>query len=146
MGEDMFDTTSMDYEYIKQFYETNRGSTHTMLTLNTTHYNASEEDLTESLGLLPIWVREYNILSVYEPDVAPVKDLVQYMTERYGFGELYRFGGDVQEDGSYKSNYDEDDDLQYVGKMDTKDGTVYFYPYAITALPTDEGYFITRMD
>ena len=138
MGEDMFDTTSMDYEYIKQFYETDRGSTHNMLTLNTTHYDAPKEHLAESLGLLPHWVVEYNMLGE--------SDLVQYMTERYGFGELYRFGGDVQEDGSYKSNYDEDDDLQYVGKMDTKDGTVYFYPYAITALPTDEGYFITRMD
>ena len=137
MGEDMFDTTSMDYEYIKQFYE-NRGSTNTMLTLNTTHYDAPKEHLVESLGLLPRWVVEYNVLGE--------SDLVQWMTERYGFGELYRFGGDVQEDGSYKSNYDEDDDLQYVGKMETKDGTVYFYPYAITALPTDEGYFITRMD
>ena len=137
MGEDMFDTTSMDYEYIKQFYET-RGDTNTMLKLNTTHYDAPKEHLAESLGLLPHWVVEYNMLGE--------SDLVQYMTERYGFGELYRFGGDVQEDGSYKSNYDEDDDLQYVGKMDTKDGTVYFYPYAITALPTDEGYFITRMD
>ena len=137
MGEDMFDTTSMDYEYIVQFYET-KGDINTMLKLNTTHYDAPKEHLVESLGLLPHWVVEYNMLGE--------SDLVQYMTERYGFGELYRFGGDVQEDGSYKSNYDEEDDLQYVGKMDTKDGTVYFYPYAITALPTDEGYFITRMD
>ena len=137
MNEDMFDTTSMDYEYIVQFYET-KGDINTMLKLNTTHYDAPKEHLVEPLGLLPHWVVEYNMLGE--------SDLVQYMTERYGFGELYRFGGDVQEDGSYKSNYDEDDDLQYVGKMDTKDGTVYFYPYAITALPTDEGYFITRMD
>lgn len=137
MGEDMFDTQSMDYKYLVQFYET-KGDINTMLKLNTTHYDAPKEHLVESLGLLPHWVVEYNLLGE--------SDLVQYMTERYGFGELYRFGGDVQEDGSYKSNYDEDDDLQYVGKMDTKDGTVYFYPYAITALPTDEGYFITRMD
>ena len=137
MGEDMFDTQSMDYKYLVQFYET-KGDINTMLKLNTTHYDAPKEHLVESLGLLPHWVVEYNMLGE--------SDLVQYMTERYGFGELYRFGGDVQEDGSYKSNYDEDDDLQYVGKMDTKDGTVYFYPYAITALPTDEGYFITRMD
>jgi len=109
-----------------------------MLTLNTTHYDAPKEHLVESLGLLPHWVVEYNLLGE--------SDIVQYMTKRYGFGELYRFGGDVLEDGSYKSNCDEDEDLQYVGKMDTKDGTVYFYPYAITALPTDEGHFITRMD
>ena len=108
-----------------------------MLTLNTTHYDAPKEHLVESLGLLPHWVVEYNMLGE--------SDLVQWMKERYGFG-LYKFEGEVLEDGSYRSFFDEDDDLQYVGKMDTKDGPVYFYPYAITALPTEDGYFITRMD
>ena len=71
---------------------------------------------------------------------------MQYMTERYGFGELYKFEGTVTEDGVYQSPHEDDEDLEYVGKMQTKDGTVYFYPYAITALPTDDGYFVTRMD
>ncbi len=86
-----------------------------MLTLNTTHYDAPKAHLVESLGLLPHWVVEYNMLGE--------SDIVQYMTKRYGFGELYNFRGTV-----------------------TKDGPVYFYPYAITALPTKDGYFITRMD
>ena len=73
-------------------------------------------------------------------------DIVQYMTERYGFGELYKFEGTVTEDGRWQSPHEEDEDLEYVGKMQTKDSTVYFYPYAITALPTDDGYFVTRMD
>ena len=109
-----------------------------MLTLNTTQYDAPKEHLVESLGLLPHWVVEYNLLGE--------SDIVQYMTKRYGFGELYRFGGEIVDDGVYKSNHEDDGDLQYVGKMDTKDGPVYFYPYAITALPTKDGYFITRMD
>ena len=109
-----------------------------MLTLNTTHYDAPKEHLVESLGLLPHWVVEYNMLGE--------SDIVQYMTERYGFGELYKFEGTVTEDGRWQSPHEEDEDLEYVGKMDTKDGTVYFYPYAITALPTKDGYFITRMD
>lgn len=110
-----------------------------MLTLNTLHYDTPKEHLVESLGLLPHWVVEYNLLGE--------NDIVQYMTERYGFGKLYCFGGEVLKDGSYKSLHDEDEDLQYVGKMNTKDGTVYFYPYAITALPTEDGkHFITRMD
>ena len=109
-----------------------------MLTLNTTHYDAPKEHLVESLGLLPHWVVEYNMLGE--------SDIVQYMTKRYGFGELYRFGGEIVDDGVYKSNHEDDADLEYVGKMDTKDGPVYFYPYAITALPTKDGYFITRMD
>ena len=109
-----------------------------MLTLNTTHYDAPKEHLVESLGLLPHWVVEYNLLGE--------SDIVQYMTKRYGFGDLYRFGGEIVDDGVYKSNHEDDADLEYVGKMDTKDGPVYFYPYAITALPTKDGYFITRMD
>tara|TARA_R100001440_G_scaffold75624_1_gene103328 strand:+ start:182 stop:511 length:330 start_codon:yes stop_codon:yes gene_type:complete len=109
-----------------------------MLTLNTTQYDAPKEHLVESLGLLPHWVVEYNLLGE--------SDIVQYMTKRYGFGDLYRFGGEIVNDGVYKSNHEDDEDLEYVGKMDTKDGTVYFYPYAITALPTKDGYFITRMD
>ena len=59
-----------------------------MLKLNTTHYDAPKEHLVESLGLLPHWVVEYNLLGE--------SDIVQYMTERYGFGELYRFGGDIK--------------------------------------------------
>ena len=109
-----------------------------MLTLNTTHYDAPKEHLVESLGLLPHWVVEYNMLGE--------SDIVQYMTERYGFGELYKFEGTVTEDGRWQSPHEEDEDLEYVGKMQTKDGPVYFYPYAITALPTDDGYFVTRMD
>jgi hypothetical protein len=30
--------------------------------------------------------------------------------------------------------------------MKTKQGTAYFYPYGILALPVDDGHFITRMD
>ena len=109
-----------------------------MLTLNTTHYDAPKEHLVESLGLLPHWVVEYNMLGE--------SDIVQYMTNRYGFGDLYKFEGTVTEGGLYQSSHEDDEDLEYVGKMDTKDGPVYFYPYAITALPTKDGYFITRMD
>lgn len=108
-----------------------------MIVFNTAHYDAPKEHLMESLGLLPRWVHEYNILGE--------DDLVEYMRGRYGFG-LYKFEGEVLDDGIYRSLYEEDEDLQWVGKMKTKLGTVYFYPYAITALPTEDGHFITRMD
>lgn len=91
----------------------------------------------ESLGLLPHWVVEYNLLDG--------EDLPEFMEGRYGFS-LYKFNGEVLEDGKYRSPHEEDEDLEWVGKMPTKDGVVYFYPYAITALPTKDGYFITRMD
>jgi hypothetical protein len=109
-----------------------------MLQLNTKEYDAPKEHLAESLGLLPIWVQEYNILGK--------DDIVAYMTERYGFGRLYKFEGEVLEDGSYHTFFEEDEDLPWVGKMKTKQGTAYFYPYGILALPVDDGHFITRMD
>jgi len=108
------------------------------VTLNTEHFSAPKDQLIEALGILPLWVHEYNLLGG--------EDLITHMTERYGFGSLYKFEGEVLEDGSYRSPHEEDEDLPYVGKMNTKHGTVYFYQYAITALPTDDGYFITRMD
>ena len=107
------------------------------LQLNTKEFDAPKEHLAEALGLLPMWVHEYNILGE--------NSIVEYMRERYGFG-LYKFEGEVLEDGSYRSFFEEDEDLQWVGKMKTKHGTAYFYQYAITALPTDDGYFVTRMD
>jgi hypothetical protein len=109
-----------------------------MLQLNTKEYDAPKEHLAESLGLLPLWVQEYNILGK--------SDIVAYMTERYGFGRLYKFEGEVLEDGSYHTFFEEDEDLPWVGKMKTKHGTAYFYPYGILALPVDDGHFITRMD
>ena len=95
------------------------------------------EDVTETLGLLPVWVQAFNILGG--------DDIVNFMRDKYQWG-LYKFNGAVTESGAYKSEYDEDEDLDYIAKMKTKEGTVYFYPYAITALPTPDGYYITRMD
>ena len=47
----------------------------------------------------------------------------------------------------YVSDYEDDADLPYMGKMLTKHGYAYFYEYAIIALPQADGkYFITRMD
>ena len=109
-----------------------------MLVVNTTYYDAPKEHLVESLGLLPHWVVEYNMLGG--------SDLVQYMTKRYGFGRLYEFEGEVLEDGIYRSPHEEDEDTTWVGKMSTEQGIVYFYPYGILALPVDDGHFITRMD
>ena len=47
----------------------------------------------------------------------------------------------------YRSSYEEDADMTWVGKMDTPNGTAYFYEAAILALPMPDGkHYITRMD
>jgi hypothetical protein len=57
---------------------------------------------------------------------------------------LYKFKGKVLPNGNY--TYPEDDDLEPIAKMKLKKGDVYFYPYAMIALPTKEGHYVTRMD
>jgi hypothetical protein len=100
-------------------------------------------DLTASnvedmLGILPYWVGEFII---YGTDM----DIVGFMTERYGFGELYRFKGKVLPNGTYR--HKGDPDMPYIARMDTPSGIVYFYEYAMLALPLPNGeYFVTRMD
>ena len=111
------------------------------LTINTNAYpEYSKSQLHSMLGLLPLWVAEH----VGNDDDT---DIVQFMTDRYGFGKLYEFEGKINEDGDYISKYDDDADMPYMGKMITKDGYAYFYDYAIIALPQPDGkHFITRMD
>ena len=100
------------------------------------------QDVKEALGLLPMWVHEFNVLD--DDD-----DIINFMRHKYEWG-LSAFNGTVTDTGAYKSEHDEDEDLDYIAKMKTKQGTVYFYPYAIIALPTRlgkyHGHFITRMD
>ena len=107
------------------------------LELNTTDYDEPEDYLREWIGVLPNWVHEFNMLNG--------DDIVSYMDGRYGYG-LPKFEGEVLYDGAYRSQYEEDDDLYAIGKMATSYGYVYFYPYAMVALPTNDGYFVTRMD
>jgi hypothetical protein len=95
--------------------------------------------LEDMLGVLPYWVAEYILYGWKKMDI------LEFMTDRYGFGKLYQFKGKVSEDGTYKCA--EDPDLPYVGKMNTPSGTVFFYQYAMLALPLPNGeYFVTRMD
>ena len=101
-------------------------------------------DLTASnvedmLGVLPYWVGEYILYGWKKMDI------VGFMTDRYGFGELYQFKGEVLQNGTYKCA--EDPDLPYVARMNTPSGNVYFYQYAMLALPLPDGsHFVTRMD
>jgi|DEB0MinimDraft_10_1074344.scaffolds.fasta_scaffold101913_2 hypothetical protein len=107
------------------------------LELNTKDYDEPKEYLMEWLGVLPHWVYEFNILHG--------DDIVSYMDGRYGYG-LHKFDGEVLYNGTYRSEHEEDDDLPFIGRMATSYGYVYFYPYSMVALPTNDGYFVTRMD
>ena len=111
------------------------------LTINTKAFpDADPGMLQEMLGVLPYWVGEYIVYGYMKGE-----NIIDFMTERYGFGRLYQFKGEVLEDGTYKNA--EDPDLPYIGKLLTPDGPAYFYQYAMLALPLPNGeYFVTRMD
>lgn len=94
----------------------------------------------DSLGVLPHWVYAY-----VHDDNGVDKTLVQYMEEQYGFGSLFNLKGTVKDD-KYVSPYKEDKPLDYIAKARIAEGDVYFFPYAIIALPDGDKHFITRMD
>ena len=111
------------------------------LTINTKAFpDVPQDNLKDMLGVLPYWVREYNILW------SEGSDIVDFMTNRYGCGKLYKFDAVILSDGTYTSSLD-DPDMPHIGKMKTRHGNVYFYEYAIVALPQQDGsHYITRMD
>jgi len=106
--------------------------------------DAPADRIVQALGFLPYWVRDFcdeYMLGSKEPN------LVQYMEDQYGFGELYKFGSKLV-GTKLVSEYEDDPDMDYLAVYNTPVGEVYFFPYAIVALPRPEenDYFITRMD
>ena len=62
------------------------------LTINTNAFpEYDKHQLNEMLGLLPLWVAEH----VGNDDST---DIVQFMTDRYGFGKLYKFEGGIDKE------------------------------------------------
>ncbi len=129
--------------------------------------NHTPEMFRDMVGLVGIWLEEYsrgNMLEVMlddeEREFAELlgfiaeeseeeESLVDFMRDKYGWGLFEMKGGSVSDSGVYK--YPEDPDLHWIAKVDTsKDPSKieysYVYPYAIVALPTEDGYFVTRMD
>jgi hypothetical protein len=122
------------------------------------------------VGLVGVWLEQYSkgnmleaMLNDEEREFAELlgfiaegseeeeeeESLVDFMRDKYGWGLFEMKGGSVSDSGVYK--YPEDPDLHWVAKVDTsKDDSKieysYIYPYAIVALPTEDGYFVTRMD
>ena len=114
-----------------------------MLMINP-NIDAPADRIVQGLGFLPYWVRDF---CAQADDEYKQCDLVEYMTEQYGFGKLYKFGSKLR-DGKLISEYEEDEDMEWLASYDTPSGLVWFFPYAIVALPRPEenDYFITRMD
>jgi len=104
------------------------------------------ERLIEACGILPQWLFEFEFL--VKRGVKKFSELVEYMTECYGFGSLHKFEGHVDPDTQeYISKYEDDEPLAPYLKIHFDTGQeALIYPYAIIALPTPDGYFITRMD
>ena len=92
----------------------------------------------EMCGLLPYWVRDYALDTSQD-------DLVGYMTEVYGCGNLFSMQGTIKGD-QYVSPHAEDEPLDYIAQSEIDEGTVYYFPYGIIALPVEGGHLITRMD
>lgn len=99
----------------------------------------SHHQVVDGLGILPYWVNNFE-------SNEDIEDLVEHMTFEYGFGPLRPMEGSVIKNGFWVSPHEEDDDHPYMALQETRAGTVYYFPYGVIALPTPDGYLITRMD
>ena len=113
-----------------------------MIEFNTeAHPQYTRPQLGEWMGLIGVWFSEWQYSHLDYGD-----NMVQYMQDSYGFGQLYRMVGKVSDRGTYVSSYEDDEDLDWIGRIMTSKGYAYCFPYGIVAIPTDDGHFIIRMD
>lgn len=72
-----------------------------MIEFNTeAHPQYTRPQLGEWMGLIGVWFNEwqYSWLDYKE-------DMVQYMQDNYGFGQLYKMGGSVSDSGTYVTTW-----------------------------------------
>jgi hypothetical protein len=75
------------------------------------------------------------------------QDIVEGLTEQYGFGTLFSIEGKIEQ-GTYKSPYEGDADLEPYMMLKVATASIYIYPYAIVGIVYDDDTptFLTRMD
>lgn len=98
---------------------------------------APESRILEACGLIPMWVADW----IRSPTQ---KTLKEYLDDVYGFGLYEMTGGRIDDNGAY--HYPDDPTLYPLIQIETDEGTFFMYEYSIVAIPTVNGYFITRMD
>ena len=103
----------------------------------------THQQLVEWCGFLPHWVVEFNILGRAGDD-----SLIDWMNDRYGFGDQRNraMDGTIDDKGTYR--YPNDPDLEFIARIETRLGYCYIYPYGIIAIPDgkDKPHLVTRMD
>ena len=102
---------------------------------------ASQKQLREACGLLPYWVVEWDTFIRITGETT----LKSWLDKRYRFGMYELEKSVIDDDGTY--HYPGDDDMHPFLAIDLGEhGVFYQYPHAIAAVPTPDGYFVTRMD
>lgn len=116
---------------------------HPPVELNQSAYpDYSLSQLREWAGFIPLWVQEFNVFGMADT-------LVDHLQERYGFGDLRARHSDqatITEKGAMQ--YPEDDDLEFIARVETKLGYCYIYPYGFVAIPQGKKrkHLVVRMD
>jgi len=95
------------------------------------------QKLIEACGAIPHWMLEWFM----EGDKPPIKD---WLDDRYKFGLYHMDKAEIGVNGRY--TYPEDEPLYPLISIDTGEGIFFMYQYAIVAIPTPDGHYITRMD
>jgi hypothetical protein len=103
----------------------------------TNHPTLSRETIVDLCGLLPGFIG----------NIGEEQDIVEGLTEQYGFGELMPLSGTIV-DTIYVSPYAEDSKLKPLVQLKVATASIYIYFYGILAIVYDDDRdtFISRLD
>lgn len=94
--------------------------------------------LIDACGVLPHWVAEWCFIEGEKPS------LKFWLDSRYKFGLYHMDKAEISVNGTY--TYPEDEPLFPMIAINTGEGMFFQYQYAIVAIPTPDGHYVTRMD
>ena len=105
----------------------------------------STHDMWAAGGYIPLWVVEWNLRHSFGVDENLIDHLDSSYKARAGLSVMDRpLGGEIDAEGVYR--YPEDEPMYPYMTWETRDGTVYFYPYSVMGIPTGSEHYAVRMD
>jgi len=116
-----------------------------IITFDKKRYDMTTDDMMAWGGFVPLWVMEWNLRYSMGIDETLIDHLDKSYKQRAGMSVKDRpLGGEIDAEGVYR--YPEDDPMYPYMQWETREGTVYFYPYSVMGIPTGSEHYAVRMD
>ena len=99
------------------------------------------ERLLDACGIIPMF-----FFTAIQEGPETAQELHSAMCREYGFGDYVWVGAEINENGTYVSEYEEDPDLEPYMSMVNGPLSLYIYQYGIIGVTGPDGTIVSRMD